>query len=149
MSHKSGIGAIIQMRVAPPVFHSHMNTIIWLITVLFPGYTILPILFTVGWRAVFALIIVLFHVGVAGFEEMTCAGVCFFFMVSGFLLRLKYPFKELDGGNYSRFVWRHALKLYPLHWLALALLLVAMALVGRLVIRPGVLALDVALLQSW
>lgn len=102
-----------------------------------------------GWRAVFALIIVLFHVGVAGFEEMTCAGVCFFFMVSGFLLRLKYPFKELDGGSYSRFAWRHALKLYPLHWLALALLLVALALVGRLVIRPGVLALDVALLQSW
>ena len=102
-----------------------------------------------GWRAVFALIIVLFHVGVAGFEEMTCAGVCFFFMVSGFLLRLKYPFKELDGGSYSRFAWRHALKLYPLHWLALVLLLVAMALVGRLVIRPGVLALDVALLQSW
>ena len=67
-----------------------------------------------GWRAVFALIIVLFHVGVAGFEEMTCAGVCFFFMVSGFLLRLKYPFKELDGGSYSRFAGRHALKLYPL-----------------------------------
>ena len=102
-----------------------------------------------GWRAVFALIIVLFHVGVAGLEEMTCAGVCFFFMVSGFLLRLKYPFNELDRGSYTRFAWRHALKLYPLHWLALVLLLVAMVLVGRLVIRPGVLALDVALLQSW
>ena len=102
-----------------------------------------------GWRAVFALMIVLFHVGVTGLEEMTWAGVCFFFMASGFLLRLKYPFEQLDKGSYSRFAWRHALKLYPLHWLALVLLLIALALVGKLVIRPGVLALDVALLQSW
>ncbi|MBR2083690.1 MAG: hypothetical protein IJ879_03560 [Muribaculaceae bacterium] len=40
-----------------------------------------------GWRAVFALMIVLFHVGVAGLEEMTWAGVSFFFMASGFLRR--------------------------------------------------------------
>lgn len=102
-----------------------------------------------GWRAIFALIIVLFHVGISGLEELTWAGVAFFFMASGFLLRLKYPFTQFSRGEYSRFAWHHALKLYPLHWLALALLLLAMALVGTLVIKPGVLALDVALLQSW
>lgn len=102
-----------------------------------------------GWRAVFAIVIVLFHVGVTGLEEMTWAGVSFFFMASGFLLAAKYPFKELDAASYGRFAWRHALKLYPLHWLALALLLLALALVGRLVVRPGVLALDIVLLQSW
>lgn len=102
-----------------------------------------------GWRGIFALVIVLFHVGLSGLEEMTWAGVTFFLMASGFLLRLKYPFNDLDSKLYGRFVWRHALKLYPLHWLALALLLLAMALVGTLVINPGVLALDVALLQSW
>ena len=102
-----------------------------------------------GWRGIFALIIVLFHVSVSGMEELTWAGVTFFFMASGFLLRLKYPFAQLSRGEYSRFAWRHALKLYPLHWLALALLLLALAIVGKLVIRPGVLALDVALLQSW
>ena len=36
-----------------------------------------------GWRAVFALTIVLFHVGAAAFEEMTWAGVSFFLMASG------------------------------------------------------------------
>ena len=102
-----------------------------------------------GWRAVFALMIVLFHVGVAGLEEMTWAGVSFFLMASGFLLRFKYPFEQLNKETYSRFSLRHALKLYPLHWLALVLLLVALALIGKLVIRPGVLALDAALLQSW
>ena len=63
-----------------------------------------------GWRAVFALMIVLFHVGVAGLEEMTWAGVSFFFMASGFLLRFKCPFEQLNKETYSRFSLRHALK---------------------------------------
>ena len=86
-----------------------------------------------GWRAVFALMIVLFHVGVAGLEEMTWAGVSFFLMASGFLLTLKHPFAQLDGAGYRRFAWGHALKLYPLHWLTLVLWLVATAMVGTLV----------------
>ena len=89
-----------------------------------------------GWRAVFALIIVLFHVGVAGLEELTWAGVTFFFMASGMLLSMKYPFKSLDVNSYKRFAWRHAAKLYPLHWLVLALWLLVMALAGALVIKP-------------
>ena len=68
-----------------------------------------------GWRGVFALMIVLFHVGATGFEEMTWAGVTFFFMVSGFLLSMKHPFEQLDGDSYRRFAWRHACKLFPLH----------------------------------
>jgi len=102
-----------------------------------------------GWRAVFALMIVLFHVGVAGLEEMTWAGVSFFFMASGLLLSMKYPVKRLDSGSYKRFACRHALKLYPLHWLALVLWLVVMALAGTLVIKPLALSLNVLLLHSW
>lgn len=102
-----------------------------------------------GWRAVFALIIVLFHVGVAGLEELTWAGVTFFFMASGMLLSMKYPFKSLDVNSYKRFAWRHAVKLYPLHWLVLALWLLVMALAGALVIKPLALALNALLLQSW
>lgn len=102
-----------------------------------------------GWRAVFALMIVLFHVGVAGLEEMTWAGVSFFLMASGFLLTLKHPFAQLDGAGYRRFAWGHALKLYPLHWLTLLLWLVATAMVGTLVIDPVALPLNAGLLQSW
>ena len=42
-----------------------------------------------GWRALFALMIVVFHVGATSFEEVTWAGVTFFFMASGFLLAMK------------------------------------------------------------
>lgn len=102
-----------------------------------------------GWRAVFALMIVLFHVGVAGLEEMTWAGVSFFLMASGFLLVLNHPMRHATGGEVRRFVWRHALKLYPLHWLTLAMWLIAMALVGQLVVRPVTLTLNAALLHPW
>lgn len=102
-----------------------------------------------GWRAVFALMIVLFHVGMSALEEMTWAGVSFFFMASGMLLSMKYPFKRLDGNSYKRFAWRHAVKLYPLHWLVLALWLLVMALAGVLVIKPLALTLNALLLQSW
>ena len=109
-----------------------------------------PIIKTInGWRAVFALIIVLFHVGVAGLEEMTWLGVSFFFVASGFLLAKKYSFERLDGAGYGRFVGRHALKLYLLHWVALALWMIAKWAVGELTINPGTLAVNVALLQSW
>ena len=102
-----------------------------------------------GWRAVFALMIVLFHVGATSFEEMTWAGVTFFLMASGFLMARKYPFEQLDGQSYRRFAWNHAAKLFPLHWLTLVLWLVAMALLGMLAIKPVALALNATLLHSW
>ena len=102
-----------------------------------------------GWRAVFALMIVLFHVGVTGLEEMTWAGVSFFFMASGMLLTMKYPFNRLDGGTYKRFARRHAAKLFPLHWLVLALWLLVLALAGALMVKPLALSLNALLLQSW
>ena len=102
-----------------------------------------------GWRAVFALMIVLFHVGVMGLEEMTWAGVSFFFMASGFLLAIKHPFDRLDGQSWRRFAWNHAVKLFPLHWLSLVLWLLAMAVLGLMVIRPLALSLNALLLHSW
>lgn len=102
-----------------------------------------------GWRAVFAIIIVLFHVGVKGMEEMTWAGVTFFLMASGFLLALKHPFNDLDARSYGKFAWRHALKFYPLHWLTLVLMMVALAWAGKQVIQHPALELNATLLQSW
>ena len=102
-----------------------------------------------GWRALFALMIVLFHVGVTGLEEMTWAGVSFFLMASGFLLALKHPMEKADGAACRSFVWRHALKLFPLHWLTLAMWIVALAILGILVIKPLTLALNATLLHPW
>jgi len=102
-----------------------------------------------GWRAVFALMIVLFHVGATGLEEMTWAGVSFFFMASGMLLAMKHPMGELDAASYRRFISRHAAKLFPLHWLTLALWLAATAILGYFAFKPFVLALNATLLHSW
>lgn len=102
-----------------------------------------------GWRGVFAIMIVLFHVGVAGLEEATWAGVTFFFMASGFLMAQKYPSNQLDNATYRGFAWRHTMKLFPLHWLTLGLWLLAMALVGQLAVKPLTLTLNATLLHSW
>ena len=102
-----------------------------------------------GWRAVFALMIVVFHVGATSFEEMTWAGVTFFLMASGFLLALRHPFKRLDQSSYKQFAWRHAAKLFPLHWLTLAMWLIALALIGMLTVKPLTLLLNATLLHSW
>ena len=102
-----------------------------------------------GWRAVFALMIVLFHVGASSLEEMTWAGVTFFLMASGFLLAMKHPFEQLDCASWRRFAWNHASKLFPLHWFTLALWLVIMAVLGVLAVKPLTLALNATLLHSW
>ena len=102
-----------------------------------------------GWRAVFALMIVLFHVEVVGLEEMTWAGVSFFLMASGFLLALKHPMEQADGAACRRFIWSHALKLYPLHWLTLVMWMAAMAFLGMLIIKPLTLTLNATLLHPW
>lgn len=102
-----------------------------------------------GWRGFFALVIVLFHVGVAGLEEATWAGVTFFLMASGFLMAFKYPMQSLDATGYRGFAWRHAMKLFPLHWLTLVMWLAAMAMLGLLQVKPLTLALNATLLHSW
>jgi peptidoglycan/LPS O-acetylase OafA/YrhL len=101
-----------------------------------------------GWRVFFILLIILHHVGLDQLDMMSL-GVCFFFMSSGFLLSLKYPFAELDGKSYRSFVWRRMLRIYPLHWLTPALWLVASALLGTLVIEPLTLTLNASLLHCW
>ena len=101
-----------------------------------------------GWRVFFILLIILHHVGLDQLDMMSL-GVCFFFMSSGFLLSLKYPFHQLDGKSYRSFVWRRVLRIYPLHWLTLVLWLVAGALLGTLVVEPLKLALNAMLLHCW
>ena len=101
-----------------------------------------------GWRIFFVLLIILHHVGLDQLDMMSL-GVCYFFMSSGFLLSLKYPFKELDGRAYRAFAWRRILRIYPLHWFTLALWLGASALLGTLVIDPLTLGLNATLLHSW
>jgi len=102
-----------------------------------------------GWRAAFAVVIVLFHHGVPALEQLTWAGVTFFFMASGYLLERRHGGAAVTAVGYARFALRRASRFYPLHWLTLAMWLALTAWAGQLVIRPGALLLNGLLLQSW
>ena len=81
-----------------------------------------------SWRGLIAITVVLFHLGEEWVYNYSVSGVVFFFVSSTFLLALRHPFKQVTAREYGRFVVSHAARIYPLHWLALALL-VLMALV--------------------
>lgn len=74
-----------------------------------------------AWRALWVAFIVLYHYQVAGFNDLTRCGVAFFFISSGFLSMWHYGERERIW--WRSYVWRHARKIYPLHWLTLAVVL--------------------------
>lgn len=81
------------------------------------------ILALTSWRGIFALGVVLFHSGEKMFMELATGGVVGFFVMSGFLLRMWHGPAQLRGARHRSFFLMRALRIYPLHWLALALLL--------------------------
>lgn len=96
-----------------------------------------------------AVTIVLFHAGVGWIWNVAVTGVTFFFLSSTFLLAMRHPFERLTAGEYKRFTLSHAVRLYPLHWLGLALLVIL-----ALICRPswfdwGATALSALLIHSW
>ena len=96
-----------------------------------------------------AVAVVLFHCGVGWSYNVAVSGVTFFFISSTFLLAMCHPFERLEPKAYMRFVGDHAMRLYPLHWLGLALL-IAIAMTFR--VKPvdwGATALSALLLHSW
>ena len=96
-----------------------------------------------------AVAVVLFHCGVGWIYNVAVSGVTFFFLSSTFLLALRHPFNRLSTRDYRRFVVDHALRLYPLHWLGLALLIAIALLFGAGTIDWGATALSALLLHSW
>ena len=96
-----------------------------------------------------AVAVVLFHCGVGWSYNVAVSGVTFFFISSTFLLAMRHPFERLEAKEYVRFVSDHALRLYPLHWLGLALLIaIAMAFPVK-PINWGATALSALLVHSW
>ncbi|MBR1484622.1 MAG: acyltransferase [Prevotella sp.] len=99
-------------------------------------------------RFIFVMMIFMSHFayqGAAAFDAGGDCGVAFFFLLSGFVLTLGYG-PQLDQGTFSyrRYLRRRLLKLYPLHWLCLAVLLVA----GRCGLGLSTV-LNALLLQCW
>ncbi|MBR7011315.1 MAG: acyltransferase [Muribaculaceae bacterium] len=101
-----------------------------------------------SWRGLMAVTVVLFHAGVGWIWNIAVTGVTFFFISSTFLLALHHPFDVLNAKKYKHFVINHALRLYPLHWLGL-LMLVPLILSAHQSIDWGNFTLTALLLQAW
>ena len=96
-----------------------------------------------------AVTIVLFHAGVGWMWNVAVTGVTFFFLSSTFLLAMRHPFERLTARGYGRFAVSHALRLYPLHWLGLALLVALGLVYYPSDIHWGPTALSALLIHSW
>ena len=98
-----------------------------------------------SWRGIFAICIVCFHFAMHAFDQMTYAGVTSFFMLSGFLV----AYKRSDIDSCKQFYWRRLKRLFPLHWIALAgMIVLDLALMHKFHYGWD-LPLHVLLLQSW
>ena len=96
-----------------------------------------------------AVTIVLFHAGVGWMWNVAVTGVTFFFLSSTFLLAMRHPFERLTARGYGRFAVSHALRLYPLHWLGLVLLIALGLVYYPSDIHWGPTALSALLIHSW
>jgi len=79
------------------------------------------------------------------FDQMTCAGVSFFFMTSGFLVSTKHP--KID--SLRQFYRRRLTRIFSLHWLALALMLILDLAIMHKFTYGWDFPLHITLLQSW
>lgn len=106
----------------------------------------------VSLRFVFIMLIFLSHVSCLGFPPFDFGGECgvaFFFMLSGFVLSLRYG-KEIEQGTFRhrRFFWHQFSKFYPLH---IAVIVLSMIVGWRVVDGEYLLKLipTLLLVQSW
>lgn len=102
-----------------------------------------------SWRGLMAVVVVFFHSGWGFLWNLTYSGVTFFFMASAFLLAMRHPFERLEWRDYRKFVVGHAFRLYPLNWLALALLLMLALTLNSAPVDWFSTALSALLVQSW
>ena len=102
-----------------------------------------------SWRGLMAVAVVLFHCGVGWIYNVAVSGVTFFFISSTFLLAMRHPFERLTAREYGRFVVTHASRIYPLHWLGLALLIAVAWLFTGEAVDWDATALSALLLHSW
>ncbi len=98
-----------------------------------------------SWRGIFALCIVCFHFAMHEFDQMAYAGVTFFFMLSGFLVTFHHKHIASAKQFYRRRMWR----IFPLHWLALTLMIILDLAIMHKFHYQWDLPLHVVLLQSW
>ncbi len=98
-----------------------------------------------SWRGIFVICIVCFHFAMHAFDQMTYAGVTFFFMLSGFLV----AYKRNSIDTCKHFYWRRVKRIFPLHWIVLAAMILLDVACMHKFHYGWDLPLHVLLLQSW
>ncbi|MBO4722590.1 MAG: acyltransferase [Muribaculaceae bacterium] len=98
-----------------------------------------------SWRGIFAICIVCFHFAMHAFDQMGYAGVTFFFMLSGFLV----SYKRSSIDSCKQFYWHRMKRIFSLHWLVLAAMIVLDLAIIHHFHYGWDLPLHVLLLQSW
>ena len=101
-----------------------------------------------GWRGIFVMCIVGYHEHIKLFSQSN-VGVSFFFVVSGFLIALKYDRKPITLAAYWNKMKQRLAKLLPVHWLALACILFFNIVMQHKVIDWKILLTHIFLVQSW
>ena len=103
-----------------------------------------------AWRGIFAIVIVLFHNKIQLMNEVGSFAVSFFLVASGFLLTLHHHGKDLTPSKtWCSFMWKRACRIYPIHWLALALYVILYIGVLKQPFLPREFFTEVALLHCW
>lgn len=102
-----------------------------------------------AWRGLMAVVVVTFHSGIGCLWNWTYSGVEFFFLASAFLLAMRHPFDRFTMQGYRAFLLQHASRLYPLNWLALALLVLLTCVFHAGIIDWTNVTLTALLVQSW
>lgn len=101
-------------------------------------------------RGIFAIVIVLFHAKIQLMNEVGSLAVSFFLVASGFLLTMHHHDKDLTPPKkWCSFMWKRACRIYPIHWLALALYLLLYIGVMHQPLMLNELIAEVALVHCW
>lgn len=100
-------------------------------------------------RGLFACCILYFHCGDKHFMQLATGGVVFFFVLSGFVLDMHHDAQLLRGAAHARFMKQKALRIFPLHWLSLAVFTILTLLVSERGIYWKALLPNALLLQSY
>lgn len=76
-----------------------------------------------GLRAIAALIVIAFHLGLPGFG-LGWTGVNLFFVISGFLITRILLAAKNDAYFFQRFYFRRSLRIFPIYYISFAVLLI-------------------------
>lgn len=98
----------------------------------------------------FVLILMIFFHHAANFAGGGSAGVTYFFVLSGFCMMLGYRDKVMENNfSYLGYLKKRMGKVFPLHWITLAVVVVLMLIAEHSIGGLRTLLANALLLQSW